>query len=98
MLIKIHSAYRSVIAVCDSELLGKKLEEGEKQLDLTGQFFRGEEKTLEEAKAILEDMRKEDASFYIVGKESCSLSKEIGLISEEGVFYVSGVPFALVLL
>jgi len=98
MLVKIHQSYRSIVAVCDSNLIGRKLIEGERALDLTGQFFRGEEKTKEEVEEILEDMRKEDASFNIVGKESCNVAVEVGLIDEEGIFYVSGVPFSLVLL
>jgi hypothetical protein len=60
ILVKIHKSYRPIVAVCDSELYGKKILEGEKQLDLTGQFFKGEEKTEEETKEILIDLRKED--------------------------------------
>ena len=98
ILIKIHKSYRPVVAVCDSELYGKIIMEGIKQLDLRGPFFNGEEKTEEETKEILEDLRKEDASFNIIGKVSCALAISVGLIDKESVFYVSEVPFALVLL
>jgi hypothetical protein len=98
ILVKIHKSYRQVVAVCDLELYGKKILEGEKQLDLTGQFFKGEEKTEEETKEILIDMRKEDASFNIVGQRSCDIAISAGLIDKEAIFYVSGVPFSLVLL
>ena len=98
ILVKVHSSYRPVVAVCDSDLYGKRIIEGIKQLDLRGPFFNGEEKTEEETKEILEDLRKEDASFNIIGKVACDLAISVGLIDKESIFYVSGVPFSLVLL
>lgn len=98
MLLKVHESYRYVVAICDSDLLDKKFEEGNKQLDVTGNFFRGEEKTKEEVKEIIEDMKLEDATFNLAGKETISLALEIGLIEEEGIVFVSGIPVALVLL
>jgi len=98
MLVKIHKSYRLVVAICDSDLIGKKLEEGNKQLDMTGNFFKGDEKKDEELREIIEDCQREDATFFIVGKESVALCKEAGLVGDEGVKEVSGVPVALVLL
>jgi hypothetical protein len=98
MIIKIHSAYRNVVAICDSELLGKIIEDSKRRLDLSGPFFQGDEKSEEEAKEILEDMKKEDATFNIVGKESCRIAKEIGLIGDEGIILIDNIPFALVLI
>ena len=98
MLIKIHKSYRLVVAICDSDLLGKRLEEGDKQLDMTGNFFKGDEKTKEELKEIIEDCVREDATFFIVGNESVSVCKEVGLVINEGVKEISGVPVALTLL
>ena len=40
MLIKIHRAYRDVVAICDSELIGKRFEEGKFQLEIKEDFFR----------------------------------------------------------
>ncbi|MAG39349.1 hypothetical protein CMI41_00055 [Candidatus Pacearchaeota archaeon] len=80
MLVKIHKTYRWVVAVCDSNLIGKKFEEGNKQLDLTGDFFKGDEKESEEIKGILADCQREDATFFIVGKESVGLCQEMGLV------------------
>lgn len=97
MLVKIHKATRLAVALCDSDLIGKKFEEGERQLDMTGKFFAGEEKTEKEVVRLLEFYRKEDACFNIVGKRSCKIAFEIGLVSEEGISKVGGVPFALVL-
>jgi len=98
MLIKIHKSYRDVIAICDSELLGKKFEQGNMQLDLTGEFFNGKEKSESEILGIMKDASTEDASFNIIGKKATDLALKTGIISKEGVKKVQGIPFALVLL
>ena len=98
MLIKIHKSYRNVVAVCDSDLIGKKFEEGNVQLDLTGEFFKGEEVEGERAKQIIEEMAREDATFNIVGEQAIKLAKECGVVGEEGVKKIKGIPYALVLL
>ena len=100
MLIKIHKATRYVVAVCDSELIGKKFvdADGIRQIDLTGTFFKGEEKNSEEIKEFLLDMKLEDASFNIVGKESCSIAVDIGLVEKEEVMTIADIPMVLILL
>ena len=98
MLVKIHQSYRNVIAICDSNLLGKKFEEGKLQLDLTGEFYKGEEKTDEEIFRIMQEASTEDATFNIVGEKAVKLALKAGIVSEEGVGKVQGIPFALTLM
>ena len=98
MLVKIHNGYRMCVAVCDSDLIDKKFEEGERQLDLSGTFFKGDEKSRDEVKDILINAANEDASFNIVGPESVKLAKELGIVKDSGVFEVEGVEVGLVLL
>ncbi len=98
MLIKIHKSYRNVVAICDYELIDKKFEEGERQLDLTGDFFKGEKKNREEIKEIIRKEQLEDSCFFIVGEKSVEVSKEVGLISEEGIKKIQNIPVALALL
>ncbi len=98
MLVKIHNTYRDIVAVCDSELLGKLFEEDKFQLDVKESFFKGEEKTKQEVFDIMQDMAKEDATFNIVGREATELAIEAGIITQEGIKEIQGVPFALVLL
>ncbi len=98
MLVKIHDAYRVVVAICDTDLYGRKLEEGKMQLDLSADFFKGEEKTKDEVREIIMDMKKEDATFNIVGEKSVNLALEEGVIKSEGIIKIEGVPVALVLL
>jgi hypothetical protein len=97
MLVKVMDGSRMVIAICDKNLFGKKFEEGKKQLDLTGDFFKGEEMTVEEVKEVMKTGRVEDASFNIVGTKSCGLAKKMGLIVDSGIKVISGVPCSLVL-
>ncbi|PIN77623.1 hypothetical protein COV15_01705 [Candidatus Woesearchaeota archaeon CG10_big_fil_rev_8_21_14_0_10_34_12] len=97
MLVKIHKSYRDVVAVCDSELIGKKFEEGRKQLHLN-EFFNGEEKPEEEVLELMKDLEKEDVTFNIVGKKAIELALKAGVIKEEGISTIQDVPFALVLL
>ena len=98
MLVKIHNSYRYVVAICDSNLIGKVFEEGKFQLDVKESFFKGDEKSKEEIIKILKDMVREDATFNIVGKDSTQTALETGIISKEGIKEIGGVPFALVLL
>lgn len=97
MLVKKHSSYRDVIAICDSELLGKRFEQGNFQLELN-EFFNGEEKTEKEVLSIMKDAEKEDATFNIAGKKAVELALKTGLISKQGIKTIQGIPFALVLL
>ena len=98
IVIKIHKTYRDVIAICDSNLIGKKFEENNLQLDIKESFYKGEEKTKQEVIQIMQDLSREDSTFNIVGEESVNCALEAGIISKEGVKKIQGVPFALVLL
>jgi len=98
ILINVLNSYRNVVAVCDSDLLGKKVESGKFQLDLTNSFFRGEGFEEEKAIEIMKKMSREDATFNIVGKNSVDAALKAGIIIEEGIATIQGIPFALVLL
>ena len=98
MLVKIIKSYRIIVVVCDSNLIGKKLEQDEFQLDLKENFFKGDETSKQEAIKIMQRMSDEDATFNIVGKESVDAALEAGIITKGGIKKIQGVPFALVLL
>lgn len=98
MFIKIHKSYRDVIALCDSDIIGKKFEEEKFQLDLKESFYKGEEISQEKALELLKDFGKEDATFNIVGKKSIRAALKAGVIEEKGVGKIEGIPFALVLM
>ena len=98
MLVKIIKSYRIIVTVCDSNLIGKKLEQGKFQLDLKENFFKGDEKSKQEAIEIIRKMSDEDATFNIVGQESVDAALEAGIINKDGIKTIQNVPFALVLL
>ena len=100
MFIKIHKSQniRPVVAICDSNIIGKKFEEGKRQLDLRENFYKGEETSKEKAVKLIQRQTVEDASFNIVGKESIATAIEAGIIQKEGVHKIKGIPFSLVLL
>ncbi len=98
ILVNIHKSYRQVVAICDKNLLGLKLENDTMQLDMGGNFFNGKEVSEEELLNLLKEYSYEDATFYIVGKSSVDYAKENGLINEKGIKKINDVPFALVLL
>lgn len=98
MFFKIHKSYRIVVAICDSELVGKYFEEGMFQLDVKESFYKGQEAEEEEMARIIKRMSVEDSTFNIVGEKSISLAIDLGLIPEEGIKRIQNIPFAMVLL
>ncbi len=98
MFVKIYESYRKVVAVCDEELIGKILEEGKFYLEVKESFFRGKSVSEKEAAEIMEEQSKEDATFNIVGENSVNAALNAGIISEEGIKTINGIPFALVLM
>jgi len=42
VLLKVHKSYRWVVAVCDEDVFGRVLKEGNRVLDCSGEFFKGD--------------------------------------------------------
>ena len=98
VLLKVHESYRWVVAVCDEDVFGRKLVEGDRVLDVSGNFFKGKEMSLDEARGEIIRCAGEDATFNFVGVDSVGVAKELGIVKEEGIVLIDGVPVALVLL
>ena len=98
MYIKIHHSYRKIVAICDSEILGKKFEEGKKQLDVRENFYKGEKFNEEIIAKIMKEEKADDATFNIAGERAVNLALKTGVIGNGNVGKVDGIPFALVLL
>lgn len=98
MYLKIHESYRKVVALADSELIGKLFEEGKKQLDVRENFYKGEVVEKEKAIDALKNLSVDDATFNIVGQKSINAALQAGIITKEMVGKVQDIPFALVLL
>ena len=91
MLVKIHKADgKTIIALCDKELIGKKFEEGNQQLDLTGNFYNGEDKNSIE----VGDLIRNADILNIVGEKSIKLALEEGVIEKEHIIQIENIPHA----
>ena len=98
MFVKIINSSRNIVAICDSNLIGKKFEEGKFQLDIKENFYKGEEILEEQVIDIIQKMSKEDSTFNIVGEKSVNCALKTGIISQEGIKKIQGIPFAMVFL
>lgn len=98
VLIKIHENYRKIVAICDPELLGKKLEEGKLQLNVNDFFYSGKEYDEAKALKILENAKQDDACFNFVGKNAIDLGIKLSIIDKNCVLRIQGIPHALSLL
>jgi hypothetical protein len=98
MFLKVINSYRKVIAICDEELIGKRFEEERFQLDVKENFFKEEKVSEEELVKIIQNMSREDATFNIIGEKSINTALKAGIISQEAVGKIKGIPFALVLI
>jgi len=98
ILLKVHESYRWVVAVCDKDIFGKKMVDGKRALDVSGEFFNGKLMTDEEIEKEIIRCNYEDATFNFVGENSVRIAKTLGIVKDEGVVMIEGVPFALVLL
>lgn len=91
MYLKIHtSGKNTVVAICDKDVLGMKLKEGNLTVTIEESFFRGE---------IVDDLTikkvvSEANNVNLFGKKSVQCAIECGAINPEGVIYIQGVPHA----
>ena len=93
MFVRIIKTYRDVIAICDANLLGKKFEEGKFQLDVKESFYKGEEASEEKVIELIKSFSGEDATFNVVGEKSVVAALKAGVVSEEDVSKIKGIPF-----
>ncbi len=101
MIVNIIKSCREIVAIADEELLGRTFFEKNKQLEVKESFYRGENgKVLpkEEVKKLILEMVEEDATFNIVGENSVNCALETGIITENQVLKIDGIPYSLVLL
>lgn len=90
ILAKVHKADdRVVLALCDSELFGKRFTESEKQLDLTSEFFRGEPVE----KDFLEQLVHGASCILAIGKEAIAALVGMGVLQEKETKTLAGIPY-----
>ena len=82
----------STLNICDAELLGKKIVQDELKMHISESYYGEKLVEKEEAKSLLKNY----SIINMVGKETISLSRELGIGSETGIKTISDVPFLIV--
>jgi uncharacterized protein len=82
--------HEGVVAMADSDVIGKEFEEGQLYLNVSEDFYKGQEKNVEEIKELFRTA----SNLNLVGKEVVGLALKEGIINEEDVIKVQGVPHA----
>ena len=90
MIVKVHRTPdgRKVVAICDSELIGKKIEERKLQLDLSSDFYKGEEMSEEK----VGEMIKSSCVLNVVGEKSIGFLLGLCVIDKSNIIKIKGVP------
>ncbi len=96
MIVKVHKTQdgRRIVAICDNDLIGKKFEEGNLQLDLSSSFYQGEEMS---EKGVME-LIKGSCMVNIVGEKSIKLAVKLGIVGKKGIIKIKNTPHAQVIL
>ncbi len=79
-----------LLVITDKNLLGRRIEEGNLQLDLRSQFYQGEEKS----KAEIENLMEKARDIMFTGKEAVALGIEADLVDIKKILYIKRVPYA----
>lgn len=92
MIVKINKSQdgKIVVCVCDSSIIGKIFEEGKKQLDLSSDFYKGEERSDKE----ICDLMRTSYIINLVGERAVRLALKEGLISHKSIIKISEIPYA----
>jgi len=82
-----------MLNICDADLLGKKIVQDELTMHISQNYYGERFVKREEAESLL----KNSSIINMAGKETVSLSVELGIGSENGIKTISDVPFLIVL-
>jgi len=79
-----------IVAVCDSEILGKKFKEGKLILKLDENFYKGEKVGNNDVKEALSCA----TIANIAGEKSIACAVDCGCIEPDTVIFIDGIPHA----
>ncbi len=82
----------SMLNICDVELLGKNISQDELNMNISESYYGEKLVDKEEAKSLIQN----SSIINMVGKNTISLSIELGIGSENGIKTISGIPFLIV--
>lgn len=92
LLVKEHTNQlgQTIVAVCDKAILGQKFEEGNRQLDLTTDFYAGKEMPEQD----IADLMRNAYIVNMVGEEAIKLGLKEEIISPDHIIEIAGIPHA----
>jgi hypothetical protein len=79
-----------LLAICDSEMLGKTLRQGKIIFHIKNEFYNGGKTTVEEAVSMIEN----STIVNIVGKNCVEKAIAKGYVHPDAVLQIEGVPHA----
>ena len=85
-----------LVSVCDPDCLGETYVEGEIELDVTEEFYGGEEAADAGADAVVDSLTRASVA-NLVGERSVSVAVDAGIVDEERVLVVDGTLHAQLL-
>ena len=83
---------QSMLNICDAELLGKKIIEGDLTMHISENYYGERFVETDEAESLLNN----SSIINMAGKETVSLALKLGIGSENAVKIVSDVPFLII--
>jgi len=84
---------RGLVSLCDRDIVGKTLHEGDLEVEISEHFYKNddvEDMSEEEALEILKDA----TNINIFGEKAVAFAIRHGIIDEENVITIQGVPHA----
>lgn len=92
MSVNVKDHGEGVISVCDSNLLGKTLEDGNISFKVSEYFYKGDEMSAKDAGKYMLAAR----HLNLLGEKSIDEAKRLKLVEESGIMLIAGVPHAQV--
>ncbi|MDP2217981.1 MAG: DUF424 family protein [Methanolobus sp.] len=93
MYLKIHRAGESfIVAVCDEELLGKNLKEGNISVTISEDFYKGDQVSEEDVVGIISKA----GNLNLFGEKAVSCAIKCGIVDPSSVRIIDGVAHAQV--
>ena len=83
---------QSMLNICDAELLGKKIIEGDLTMHISENYYGERFVEQDEAKSLLNN----SSIINMAGKKTISLALELGIGTEKAIKIVSDVPFLII--
>jgi hypothetical protein len=90
------TAEGTLVSVCDADCLGETYEDGPVTLDVTEEFYGGDEAVEASAEEVVAGLHRAQVA-NIVGREAVSVAVEAGLVDEETVLDVEETRHAQLL-